>query len=181
MYDFNCVIMYYLLYKVVNESDESSFGFYGKPSDPQDESVVIRGNKGMMMKQLPNDAFKKQNVKKKSFGFKLDLESMKKNESAAAEQDEKENIEFHKYIMNTLKITQRTLDALQDQIQNDPNQLSPEQLDLIARIHTAQKDYDKKRGILVVDTEENQYNGDDEDYFDVENNILPSDLKEEYS
>lgn len=93
----------------------------------------------------------KQMVNGNKINFKLDLESLKKNENNT-EQDEQENLEFHKYIMSTLQISQRTLDELQDSIQNDPNQLTPEQLDLIARIHAAQQEYDRQKGILVVES-----------------------------
>jgi hypothetical protein len=40
--------------------------------------------------------------------------------------DDKENRLFHEHILATLQITQDQLDNLQDQIQKDPNNLSPE-------------------------------------------------------
>ncbi|EAR97738.2 hypothetical protein TTHERM_00621580 (macronuclear) [Tetrahymena thermophila SB210] len=188
---------------IVNDSDESSFGFFGKPSDREiSQSITIKPQKSKLKQQTKAPPKIPQKLQEK---FKQNLQNIQKQESDDDEEDD-ENNKLHQNILKTLNINQQQLDQLQEQIQKDPNNLTPEQINLIQQIHQIQQMHEKQQKEAVQNKNQNQNQAYQQNFqqqvqtintdqqilnFDQESsctdsqldvmqsNILPSDLKKQ--
>ncbi|KAL4472563.1 hypothetical protein ABPG74_018512 [Tetrahymena malaccensis] len=138
---------------IVNDSDESSFGFFGKPSDREaNQSITIKHQKSKLKQQTKAPQKIPLKLQEK---FKQNLQNIQKQESDDDDDDD-ENNKLHQNILKTLNINQQQLDQLQEQIQKDPNNLTPEQINLIQQIHQIQQMHEKQQKEAVQNKNQNQ-------------------------